>query len=291
MDLGGDRRRSWGAFLNATDRLTAAYNLFVLSFVILFALIAPDRLPGAGGHAAFNVGVILVVLAAARLRNRGPVFAAAGLWYPVLLFAFLYGQSGLLNRTVIPRFLDGWFMRADVALFGEFPGYILHRRIGSRAVSEVLHAAYFSYYLLIPAAGVLLWRRGREIFARYIFEVCALFYLCYAIFIFLPVEGPLDLRSSWFHGEGFFERLVDFVYAKGENPGGAFPSSHVAVACLVSSWWGRHYPAHRWSVASVVALLCLATVYGMFHYGVDVLAGLLLAAVAIRAFGIRRRRA
>ena len=265
---------------NATDVATAVYSLFVLLFVLLFRA----RIPGAGLHALFNADVVLLVFLVCLLKEKWNGFRIVWLWYPIALYAFFYYQSGLLNRALVPRFLDVPFLAADVRIFGEFPGFLLHRAFPGEVANEVFHFAYFCYYLLIPFAGVLLYRKSHALFARYLLEVSVLFYACYAIFIFLPVEGPLHLRNGFFRGSGIFERVVDFLYRNGENPGGAFPSSHVAVAWLVAWWSARQLRGVSLVLIPLVALLSLATVYGMFHYGVDVLAGMAMAGGAILVF-------
>jgi hypothetical protein len=202
---------------NATDVATAVYSLFVLLFVLLFRA----RIPEAGLHALFNADVLLLVLLVCLLKEKWNGFRVVWLWYPLALYTFFYYQSGLLNRALVPHFLDDPFLAADVRIFGEFPGFLLHRAFPGAVANEVFHFAYFCYYLIIPFAGILLYRKGHDLFARYLLEVSVLFYVCYAIFIFLPVEGPLHLRNGFFHGSGVFERIVDFLYRKGENPGGA----------------------------------------------------------------------
>ena len=57
-------------------------------------------------------------------------------------------------------------------------------------ISEVFYASYFSYYLMISGVGVALFLRNRQQFFHYISVVSFLFYICYTIYILLPVIGP-----------------------------------------------------------------------------------------------------
>lgn len=262
------------------DRATLGYDLFVLAFVILFW----RKIPSAGTHLLFNLSVVGVVFLMRRLRG-GSLFRFLRSGYPLILFTFFYYQTGLLNRILVPEFLDPLFLSADRGIFGEFPGILLRQMLRGRFWSEFFHFFYSSYYIVIPltAVGIFLRKRGR--FEEYMFQVSLLFYICYAIYIFLPVEGPLHLRALSFDGGGFFERLVDFLYAKGENPGAAFPSSHVAVALLVA-WWSRRVGRAFSCVVTLCSLfLSVATVYCMFHYAVDVFAGVFLAVAYVVAVG------
>jgi membrane-associated phospholipid phosphatase len=197
----------------------------------------------------------------------------------------------LINRVVVPQFLDGYFMNLDVRIFGEFPGVFLCGKYGNAFLDEFFHFFYFSYYLIIPLTGILLFRKEVKLFEGFVLQLSSLFYLCFIIFIFLPVEGPIALRHEYYHQGGPFQTMVDFIYAGGENPGAAFPSSHVAATFLVA-WWGS---THFRRMGIVYWLTCLflsiATVYCMFHYAVDVIGGLLLGILAVLAFNrVRRKR-
>ena len=66
-----------------------------------------------------------------------------------------------------------------------------------------------------------------------------------------------------------------------EPPGAAFPSSHVAVALCTVYFSFRYLRPIRYLHLAVAILLCLSTVYCRYHYVVDVLAGLVTAAVLV----------
>jgi membrane-associated phospholipid phosphatase len=73
------------------------------------------------------------------------------------------------------------------------------------------------------------------------------------------------------------------IYDIFESPGAALPSSHVAVAvCTVYFSFKYLRPIRYWHLALAI-LLCLATVYCRYHYALDVLTGLLAAAILIPA--------
>jgi membrane-associated phospholipid phosphatase len=80
---------------------------------------------------------------------------------------------------------------------------------------------------------------------------------------------------------GLFFRIMAVIYDIFESPGAAFPSSHVAAAACTLYFSFRYlrrlFPFH--TVA--VVLLCLSTVYGRYHYAVDVVAGLATAACLV----------
>jgi membrane-associated phospholipid phosphatase len=266
--------------LKATDKITILYNFILVIFTFIFR----EKIAAYAFHLAFNLFVILIVLLLRFRKRRSLSAEAMSLWYPLVLIGLLYYQTGLINRVVVPRFLDAFFMNLDVWIFGEFPAFFLRGKQGNAFLDEFFHFFYFSYYLLIPLTGILLFRKEVKIFESFVLQLSSLFYLCFIIFILLPVEGPIALRNEYYHQGGLFQTLVDFIYTGGENPGAAFPSSHVAATFLVAWWGSRHFVRMKIAYWSTFLLLSIATVYCMFHYAVDVMAGLLLGFLAVLTF-------
>jgi len=266
--------------LNATDRITVLYNFILVIFIFIFRV----KLAAYAYHLAFNLSVILIVLLLS-FRKKGSSFACTvSLGYPLVLFGLLYYQTGLINRVVVPHFLDGFFLNLDVRIFGEFPAFFLRGEQGNAFLDEFFHFFYFSYYLLIPLTAILLFRKDVKLFECFVFQFSTLFYFCFVIFILLPVEGPIAWRNEYYQQGGLFQTMVDFIYTKGENPGAAFPSSHVAATFLMAWWGSRHFERMKILYWLTCLFLSIATVYCMFHYAVDVIAGLLLGFLAVRTF-------
>jgi membrane-associated phospholipid phosphatase len=178
----------------------------------------------------------------------------------------------------------------DVLLFGQFPGLFLGGTQGNAFFDEFFHFFYFCYYLIIPLTFILLYRKDVKIFENFVFQVSVLFYVCYVLFIFLPVEGPIPLRNECYLEHGLFRAIVDFIWAKGENPGAGFPSSHVAVTFLVAWWGSKHFKRLKYVYWLTFLFLTIATVYCMFHYAVDAIAGLFLGILAVFAFNRADRK-
>ena len=129
------------------------------------------------------------------------------------------------------------------------------------------------------------------------------FYVCYLIYIFLPVIGPRlfsrslggftlppDVQALVAPGllafppqvtHGPFFRIMAFIYEVFEAPGAALPSSHVA-ASICTVWFSFRYRLRiRYVHLVMVILLCFSTIYCRYHYVIDVLAGLLTVAVLL----------
>jgi membrane-associated phospholipid phosphatase len=79
-------------------------------------------------------------------------------------------------------------------------------------------------------------------------------------------RGPL-------HG-GPFTDAINFIEHFGRVRGAAFPSEHVAgsVAALWGAW--RHRRWMFWVMVPMVTCMCVSTVWGRYHYVVDVFGGM-----------------
>ena len=252
--------------------------------------------------AAHGVGIglvhALIQFHAAYPRNRALDFFRH--FYPVLLYAGLYRETAALNHGLVSGFLDPFFIRLEGRIFGLQPSLAFMDRLPYVGVSELFYAAYFSYYLMIGGVGLALFVRNRRHFFHYVSVISFAFYVCYLIYIFVPVMGPsiffqentdyrlpVDIQpvvSPTFPEAikaGPFYRIMASIYDTFEAPGAAFPSSHVVIAIVTVFFSFRYLRPIRWPHFAVVILLCLATVYCRYHYAVDVVAGVLTAAVLI----------
>ena len=217
--------------LNATDRITILYNVILVIFILIFR----DKIAAYAYHLTFNLSVILMVFFLSFRRKSSLSVRTVSLWYPFVLYGLLYYQTGLINRVVVPQFLDGFFMHLDVSIFGKFPAFFLRGKEGNAFLDEFFHFFYFSYYLIIPLTGILLFRKDVKLFEGFVFQLSSLFYLCFAIFILLPVEGPIALRNEYYHQGGPFQTMVDFIWAGEKIPAQRF---QVPTLQLRFSWRG-----------------------------------------------------
>ncbi len=267
------------ARFNPTDAITAGY--LVLTAVLVTTL-SPGN-PNLPRILLAHAALLAVQLALVMPRRAAlpPVLRFFRDWYPVVFCAYLYPESGLMNDVLFEPFLDSAVISLERFVFGGMePSNLLHPALDHRLMVEYMHFSYFLYYFYIPLVGLVLWfdRSRREMFKRYMFAVMLCFLSCYLIFMLFPVQGPLPLRDDRFHG--FFVDVMDYVYRL-DTPGGAFPSSHVAVVGVVVAFAFRRSPAFGFALLPFAASLVVSTVYCMYHYAVDALAGMLYAGVVV----------
>lgn len=272
----------------AGDRLLVVY--LALTGVLAAATLTGTGLALAAAHAV----AAAAVLALARLPLPGSrALRFLRIFLPVAVTPLLYTELGTLNQLVNPGYLDAVVQGWEARLTGGQPSLYAARRWPALWLSELLHLGYFSYYFVVPAAALAVWRKaGDRGLERAAVTVGLAFFLCYLVFAVFPVAGP---RYEFPRIEGppaggaVFD-LVHGVLEAGSSKGTAFPSSHVAAAAAALAAARRDARRWFWILLVPVALLTAGTVYGRFHYAVDAAAGLVVAGVAYAATPVVVRR-
>ena len=282
------------------DYATQGY-IALVAVIILF--LHGDAVPGWGWFVGAHVlclGLVhwLISASAARPANRFLDFLRN--FYPVLLYTGFYRETGSLNQMVYTGYVDPTFFRLDEQIFGFAPSFKFMEAFPQTWVSELFYFSYFSYYLMIVGVGLALFLRDRRQFYHYVSVVSFVFYVCYLIYVFLPVVGPriyyrelvdFDLPPDVIPAvvpefpasvqAGPFFKIMAVIYHNFESPGAAFPSSHVAIALVTVYFSFLYLRKIRWPHLVLAILLCLSTVYGRYHYAVDIFAGALTTALML----------
>lgn len=284
------------------DYATQAYSALVAVMVILLHNHTVPRWPWfAAAHLAALPLLHWLVTAYGRAPRPGRLLVTLRHFYPVLAYLWFFSELGALDRMIFPEFIDPTVVRLEQSIFGSQPSRWLMERLPYRLLSELLYAAYFSYYVMILGVGIALFARDRSAFFHYISVVSFGFYVCYTFYLVLPVVGPPIFYfqgqgvtlpedvTALFAGstypeavrQGLMFKTMAFLYRIFDSPGAALPSSHVAIA-LTTVWFSyRYLPRIRHWHLGVAILLCIATVYCRYHYVVDVIAGMAAAAILI----------
>jgi membrane-associated phospholipid phosphatase len=198
-------------------------------------------------------------------------------WYPHLFFLFCFEELGKLVHLVSPGWQDAKLIAADHWLTGVHPAVWLEQ-FATPARNDFMQFAYLTYFTyLLVVGGVLYYRRDWRGYWSVMTYSAAGYAIGYVIAIFFPIESPWFSMAGAWHGElhgGAFTSTINFIEHYGRVRGAAFPSEHVAgsMAALWGAW--RHRRWLFWVMLPLILCMCISTVWGRYHYVVDVFGGM-----------------
>jgi hypothetical protein len=283
------------------DWAAQVYLLLIAGLILIFH---NETVPAWRWLVTAHLGMVLLIEGLIRWQAQRPDFGVLSFvrhFYPVLLYVGLYAEIGMTDRMFFQAYLDPIVLRWEQALFGCQPSLEFMRKLPYLGVSELFYASYFSYYLMISGVGIALFVKDRQQFCHYLSVVSFVFYVCYVIYLFVPMIGPV----SFFHPvvgyglpaelqqlarthpypeavqAGLFFTLMAWIYRGFELPGAALPSSHVAVALCTVYFSFRYLRPIRFGHLAMALLLSCATVYCRYHYVLDAITGVITAAVLV----------
>ncbi len=272
------------------DTLVAGYALLTLPVLALGML---RGAPGCRAQAGVSLAVLAGLLALARIScdTRSRLLTLLRLFAGPLVYWVFYHQIQTLWPALRAAPMDAWLAGLEARLWGLQPALAFQAALPWRWLSELFCFAYFTYYLFVPVLGLsVLGTRGYLAAERILFAATCCFFGCYTLFWLFPTVGP----HYWFPpGRGpelypgyVFNHLLFAFTSGGEIRGGAFPSSHIAVALLLTLLSRRSAPRLFPAMAVITGLMLPGVVYLRAHYLVDVPAGLLTGWLAYR-FAVR----
>ena len=264
---------------NLTDRVLLGW-LFASGAIIL---LRRAHVPNWDALFWIHAGLAVLILLLARTR-RSRVLGAIHAWYPLAYFAFFFEEMQFLVHAFHQKWFDEYLIAIDRALFGVNPT-VWVEQFATYWLTELLQLAYASYFLLPFTVGIRLWViRRRDEFDRFMLASAVAYVTCYIVFVAFPIEGPFHTLRHLQQVEltgGPVNAAVEWIERYGRVHGGAFPSAHMAgsVVALLAAW--RAVPRLGRALLPVVMAIAAATIYGRYHYVVDVVAG-----VAVGTMGV-----
>lgn len=223
-----------------------------------------------------------VLLRAAAHHWRSNFLSLCADFFPTLAIILSYGHLDPVCDFFHLPLADSRLMHIDQQLFGMQPSVVLAAHL-TPALSDVLMACYCSYYLWPLVLGVLLYvRRGEAAFDRWSFAVLMIVLLNYACYMAVPAIGPRFTLTTDFAGpvQGVLAAPMFAAFLHSPYHRDCFPSGHTALTLMVLWHAFRVLRPFFWVILPTSLGLIVATVALRFHYGVDLIAAVPLAAIA-----------
>jgi membrane-associated phospholipid phosphatase len=231
--------------------------------------------------------LIIISLAALDRKTSGMTFFhILHAFIPIVIILLVFNSLGELIPRIRDQYYDNDLIRIDYALFGAHPT-VWMERFNTAILTGLLQIAYISYYFMPIALGTFLFlKKKQHAFDSAVFTIVLCFYLSYIGYLLVPAVGPrftlnqvqtVDLQTGpvtlWIRStlDGLEQNKTD-----------AFPSGHTAVALVSLLYaWKYREKVLFWILVPAVSALIVSTVYLRYHYVVDVIAGILLAALTV----------
>eukprot|EP00298_Acanthocystis_sp_HF-20_P013026 c20173_g1_i3.p1 GENE.c20173_g1_i3~~c20173_g1_i3.p1 ORF type:complete len:403 (+),score=32.73 c20173_g1_i3:158-1210(+) len=205
--------------------------------------------------------------------------------YHCLIF-FSIGYSELqhiISLTSNGYFHDQLIQEIEETIFGCQLSQELHQWIPFHLLGEYFCICYLGYFvfifLLLCCVGICCSHRD--------FHICSStlvfsFIVNFFIFTYFPVEGPFWQLSRVDPSKIGYRacHLVHLLLSNGSAHGTAFPSSHVGIALTIWILSIKYHKKLSLFYLLVIPALCIATVYGGFHYGFDAICGSVVGTIS-----------
>lgn len=208
---------------------------------------------------------------------------------PILSVLVVFDSITEIVPAVNPHDIDHLLVRLDYLIFGTYPT-VWMERFYNPYLTDLLIIGYCTYYFMPIILGVVLKIKGKEeAFQEGLFTVLLCFYLSYVGYVLFPALGPrytmLHLHNKPLQGALLFEGINNLLNTLERIKRDAFPSGHTGITLVVVYLAWKHERKLLWAFVPFTLLLLIATVYCRFHYGVDLLGGLVLTVLTL--LGVR----
>ncbi len=239
-------------------------------------------------YAVLHLVIILAILEIVRLGERPPRWR--GLWflrtfYPAAIMLFGWGEVDALGRMFFGSYwATGLVIRAEEFLFGG-SSTLWFQNLHRPWLDELMTIFYSGYYLFLISATLPLFVRKKYEQTLAVLSVGTLImFVNYLLFFLIPVLSPAMADSPGIAKGGrysgyLFAAFTRFVQANASSRGGTFPSSHISEALIWSLAAFRYNRKVGAVLLAAVPGVVVSTVFLGYHYALDPLFGLLLAAV------------
>jgi membrane-associated phospholipid phosphatase len=265
------------------DALILSYCLFMFILTGLFGI----KLEKQQHVMLVYLGSILYVLFWVYIRriNKIRFFDFIINIYPLFMLTWFYEILGSQLHIFFRGFFDSILLKIENPLFAIHPT-IWFQRWNHPLVTEWMMFGYTFYLMLIPITVCTLYLKKKFAESSHLtFSLLTTFIICYFGFILFPVEGPRFVLKSQYtvvYGGYFFKMIADLIEKNAMLHGGCFPSAHCAAATVMLLLSFKYYRKMFYWILPIIITLYISTVYGRYHYPIDVLAGIITGIIGIK---------
>lgn len=251
-------------------RSVHSYEAFAVAYFVILAA-AAMRTPGRRRARAVGItsciGTILIIVmmgwwARPLVRQSMPLaYIAASYWIPVML----------VNAPPDPVF-EAWLLRSDAAVRALLPSL-------PRAMRMMGELAYLACYVLVPGSYLFVLWTGTTPQVTHLWNiVLPSGFVCYGTLPWLRARPPRAFGPPT-APSATVARVNAFVLGVVSHGLTTFPSGHVAMSFAVAAAMLPVSPVVAVIAVVIAAGVAVGAASGRYHYVIDVLLGIAVAAV------------
>ncbi|HEY8943909.1 MAG TPA: phosphatase PAP2 family protein [Polyangiaceae bacterium] len=232
----------------------------------------------------FAVGIGLTRSGALKDGWIKAILYRLALYAPVQLSYFFFRE---ILPSVNPGSLDVELHDLDIALFGVEPAVLLDRVV-TPTTTEWFSFFYFGYFvvLAVHVVPILFFSRNHRVLSEFTLGMLLVFCIGHIVYMLVPGFGPYYAMKDAFatpFPRGVWLDLVMNTVSSGGALKDIFPSLHTAgplfIALFSYRYRARAPYRYTWPLVAFTCLnIIVATMFLRWHYLIDVVAGVLLAA-------------
>ncbi len=271
--------------LTLIDLIVISYCIFQILYVSLLGYNLDDPYYIISVYSGCLALTLISIFLRIRFKNR--VCKFIGSLYPVVLTVFFYQVAGHQVHMFFDGVFDDYIIDLENWFFGVHPT-IWVQKYYHPLLTEWMLLSYSVYLLLIPFTTIWLYATHRDNEWRHLLgSLLISFFICYVLYSLIPVVGPRVAMADMYSVElkGYiFRSFTKMLESDHMLKGGAFPSAHCSAATVMFILVFRYGKRLFVALAPVLITLILATIYGRYHYPLDVIAGIVIGIIGVVAF-------
>lgn len=204
---------------------------------------------------------------------------------PFCILLIIYRALDFYIPLMAPVDRDGWLLQIDAWLFGGTQPSLLLEPYIRPWLTDYLSFVYMAWFPMIFFTLLLMMLKSRRVVSEYVGAALFAFYIGYVSYTLVPAVGPVytlaDTYTTSLSGGALTELQHSVITTQQDLnvPRDCFPSLHTAISCVMLYFVWRYRRKWLWLYAPLVLSILISTVYLRYHYVIDVLAGIALAAL------------
>ncbi len=202
-------------------------------------------------------------------------------FYPFIFIGFVFESLGYIVPFINPHNKDNILIHIDRLLFGKDLALALNF-LNIKGVTDYLQLAYLSYYFL--PLFLLYYFYSRKEIKKLNYALFALslgYYISYIGYIIMPAIGPryslTYLKQIPIQGGIIYNFVHPILNSLEHIKQDCFPSGHTEISVLVLLIFKDENKKIALIILPIVLSLLLSTLVLRYHYGADVISGLIVA--------------